>query len=69
LPAYAEAVFRLAKQSNALPAWSEALNLIATVYQDPQMQAAMANPRLRRPTLKNCCLQYAASVSTAWRAT
>jgi len=43
---YAEAVFRLAKQANALPAWSDALNLIAAVYQDPQMQAAMANPKV-----------------------
>jgi F-type H+-transporting ATPase subunit delta len=43
---YAEAVFRLAKQGNALPAWSDALNLIATVYQDPQMQAVMANPKV-----------------------
>ena len=43
---YAEAVFRLAKQGNALPAWSDALNLIATVYEDPQMQAAMANPKV-----------------------
>lgn len=43
---YAEAVFRLAKQGNALPAWSDALNMIASVYQDPQMQAAMANPKV-----------------------
>ena len=43
---YAEAVFRLAKQGNALPAWSDALNLIATVYQDPQMQAVTANPKV-----------------------
>jgi len=43
---YAEAVFRLAKQDNALPAWSDALNLIATVYHDPQMQAVMANPKI-----------------------
>ena len=43
---YAEAVFRLAKQGNALPAWSDALNLIATVYQDPQMRAVMANPKI-----------------------
>ena len=43
---YAEAIFRLAKQGNALPAWSDALNLIASVYQDPQMQAAMANPKV-----------------------
>ena len=43
---YAEAVFRLAKQANALPAWSDALDLIADVYKDPQMQAAMANPKV-----------------------
>jgi F-type H+-transporting ATPase subunit delta len=43
---YAEAVFRLAKQGNALPAWSDALNLIASVYQDPQMKAALANPKV-----------------------
>jgi F-type H+-transporting ATPase subunit delta len=43
---YAEAVFRLAKQVNALSAWSDALNLIATVYRDPQMQAAVANPKV-----------------------
>jgi F-type H+-transporting ATPase subunit delta len=43
---YAEAVFRLAKQGNSLPAWSDALNLIASVYEDPQMQAAMANPKV-----------------------
>jgi len=43
---YAEAVFRLAKQGNALPAWSDALDLIASVYKDPQMQLAMANPKV-----------------------
>ena len=43
---YAEAVFRLAKQGNALPAWSDALNLMASVYEDPQMQAAIANPNV-----------------------
>jgi F-type H+-transporting ATPase subunit delta len=43
---YAEAVFRLAKQENALPAWSDALDLIANVYKDPQMQVAMANPKV-----------------------
>lgn len=43
---YAEAVFRLAKQGNALAAWSDALGLIAGVYQDAQMQVAMANPKV-----------------------
>jgi F-type H+-transporting ATPase subunit delta len=43
---YAEAVFRLAKQGNALPAWSDALNLIASVYQHPQMKATLGNPKV-----------------------
>jgi F-type H+-transporting ATPase subunit delta len=43
---YAEAVFRLAKEGNALAAWSETLAFIAAVYQDPQMQAAIGNPKV-----------------------
>ena len=43
---YAEAVFRLAKESNALPAWSDTLAFIVSVYQDPQMQAAIGNPKV-----------------------
>ena len=53
---YAEAVFRLGKQSNTLPAWSDALNLIATVYQDPQMQAAMANPKVTSADIERLLL-------------
>jgi F-type H+-transporting ATPase subunit delta len=39
-------VFRLAKEGNALGAWSEKLAFIAAVYHDPQMQAAIGNPRV-----------------------
>ena len=53
---YAEAVFRLAKQGNALPAWSDALNLVASVYQDPQMQAAIANPKVSPPDIERLLL-------------
>jgi F-type H+-transporting ATPase subunit delta len=53
---YAEAVFRLAKQGNALPAWSDALNLIVAVYQDPQMQAAMANPKVTSTDIEKLLL-------------
>lgn len=53
---YAEAVFRLAKQGNALPAWSDALKLIATVYQDPQMQAVMANPKVTSADIERLLL-------------
>ena len=43
---YAEAAYRLAKEGNSLQAWSDALNLLASVYRDPQMQAAIANPKV-----------------------
>ena len=43
---YAEALFRLAKEGNALTAWAEKLAFIAAVYQDPQMQAAIGNPKV-----------------------
>lgn len=43
---YAEAVFRLAKEGNALAAWSEKLEFVAVIYQDPQMQAAIGNPKV-----------------------
>jgi len=53
---YAEAVFRLAKQGNALQAWSDALNLIATIYGDPQMQAVMANPKVSSADMERMML-------------
>ncbi|MGQ0577539.1 MAG: F0F1 ATP synthase subunit delta [Betaproteobacteria bacterium] len=43
---YAEALFRLAKEGNALAAWAEKLAFIGMVYQDPQMQAAIGNPKV-----------------------
>ena len=43
---YAEALFRLAQEGNALAAWSEKLAFIAAIYQDRQMQAAIANPKV-----------------------
>jgi F-type H+-transporting ATPase subunit delta len=43
---YAEAVFRVAKEGNALADWSEKLAFIAAVYQDPQMQTAIGNPKV-----------------------
>jgi len=43
---YAEAVFRLGKDDNALAAWSEMLAFIAAVHRDPQMRAAIGNPKV-----------------------
>jgi F-type H+-transporting ATPase subunit delta len=53
---YAEAVFRLAKQGNTLSAWSDALNLIASIYEDPQMQAVMANPKVASADIERLLL-------------
>lgn len=43
---YADAAFSLAKAGNALGRWSEALDRMAAVVADPQMQACIDNPRL-----------------------
>jgi F-type H+-transporting ATPase subunit delta len=43
---YAEAVYSLAKESGALQKWSDMLALMAGVYADSAMQAALANPRV-----------------------
>ena len=41
---YAEAAFRLADEAGALPKWSEMLAALASVAQDPRVQAAIADP-------------------------
>ena len=43
---YAEAVFELATQTNALPVWSEALRSASAVASDARMRAALDNPKL-----------------------
>lgn len=43
---YAEAAFALAREQNALPVWEEMLRAAAAVGADPQMQAALDNPKL-----------------------
>lgn len=43
---YAVAVYRLAKQQNALPRWSEMLAFAAAVVADPQMSALVENPNV-----------------------
>lgn len=41
---YAEAVFRLARENNALAGWSERLGNMAAVVANVQMQAVIADP-------------------------
>src|SRR5512143_536076 len=43
---YAEAAFRLAREQHAFPAWSQMLRLVSQVTADPQMAAALDNPKL-----------------------
>lgn len=50
---YAEAAFRLAREQNALPAWSDALDLIAAVVADPQMAALIGAPQVGTAQLES----------------
>ena len=43
---YAEAAFRLARQRQALPVWSEALARLAQVAEDPEASALIGNPNV-----------------------
>lgn len=43
---YAEAAFRLAQEKQALPAWSDALDRLAQLSEDPQAGALIGNPNV-----------------------
>ena len=43
---YAEAAFRIAREENALPVWSQMLRFLSDVTADPQAAAALDNPKL-----------------------
>jgi F-type H+-transporting ATPase subunit delta len=43
---YARAAFAIARDANALPAWSDALAFAARVAADPQVAALLGNPKL-----------------------
>lgn len=43
---YAEAIFRLARESGTLSEWSQRLGFLAAVARDPGMQALIASPEL-----------------------
>ena len=43
---YAEAVFKLAKTSGTLPAWSEMLQLLAAIAVDEQIKVLVGNPKV-----------------------
>jgi F-type H+-transporting ATPase subunit delta len=43
---YAEAAFEIARDAQALPAWSDMLRFAATIVADPRVTDALDNPRL-----------------------
>jgi len=45
---YAEAAFRIARDNNAFPAWSQMLALVSTVTADAKVASALDNPRLNQ---------------------
>ncbi|MDB5986390.1 MAG: synthase subunit delta [Nevskia sp.] len=45
---YAKAVFELARETNALPAWSQTLATLALTASDAQVVAEIGNPRFSR---------------------
>jgi len=56
---YAEAAFSLAREQNALPAWSQMLKLASGIVSDPQMAAALDNPRFDAPAKQALLLSIA----------
>ncbi len=53
---YAEAAFALAREQNALPAWSRMLKLASAVVADPRVAEALDNPKLDTPAKKSLLL-------------
>jgi F-type H+-transporting ATPase subunit delta len=45
---YAQAVFSLARDTKRFAEWSDMLAFLASVYADPQVQQALANPKLTK---------------------
>jgi F-type H+-transporting ATPase subunit delta len=53
---YAEAVFELAVDGNNFEGWSNTLNFLSTVIQDPTMEKVIANPKIEKETLTRILL-------------
>jgi F-type H+-transporting ATPase subunit delta len=56
---YAEAAFSLAREQNALPAWSQMLQLAAAIVRDPRIAEALDNPKLGAPEKESLLLSIA----------
>ena len=62
---YAEAAFALARDQNALPVWSQMLKLASGIVADPQMTAALDNPKLDVSAKESLLLSIAGDRLTA----
>ncbi len=56
---YAEAVFRLARDKDNLPAWSDMLALVEAVVVDPRVEACVGNPNVSAAQLEGLILGVA----------
>lgn len=65
---YAEAVFVLARDGGALPAWGELLERLAAVAADAQVRECLDNPRFTPAQLSQLLLESAGSQATAEQA-
>lgn len=64
---YAEAIFRLADQGGSLAAWSDMLETLAQVAENPYMKACIANPKLTRGQLAELFLSTAPGLDAVGR--
>ncbi len=53
---YAKAVFDLAVEMDNFEQWSDDLNFLATIMEDPTMEAVIANPQVTKKTLTHILL-------------
>ncbi len=53
---YAEAIFALAKERDELSKWSDMLTLLVTIFDDPRIQAAIANPKVTKADIERLIL-------------
>jgi F-type H+-transporting ATPase subunit delta len=53
---YSEALFALAKERDELSKWSDMLTLLVTVFDDPRIQAAIANPKVTKADIERLIL-------------
>jgi F-type H+-transporting ATPase subunit delta len=56
---YAEAAFAIAREQGALETWAPMLSLAASIVRDPQVAAALDNPRLGAPEKESLLLSIA----------